>query len=87
MGREFWNAVEENPIIAAVKSMDDLEQCCKLEDIRVVFILIGDISSIVYIVKKIDTAGKIAKMLVDQNGGISRREIAVEYLKNNTDAD
>ena len=39
MGREFWNAVEENPIIAAVKSMDDLEQCCKLEDIRVVFIL------------------------------------------------
>ena len=38
MGKEFWNAVEENPIIAAVKSMDDLEQCCRLEDIRVVFI-------------------------------------------------
>ena len=56
MGREFWNAVEENPIIAAVKCMDDLEQCCKLEDIRVVFILFG-------------------------------REIAIEYLKNNTDAD
>ena len=42
MGREFWNAVEENPIIAAVKSMDDLEQCCKLEDIRVVFIFEGE---------------------------------------------
>ena len=42
MGREFWNAVEENPIIAAVKCMDDLEQCCKLEDIRVVFIFFLD---------------------------------------------
>ena len=87
MGREFWNAVEENPIIAAVKSMDDLEQCCKLEDIRVVFILFGDICSIGDIVKKIKAAGKIAMVHVDLIGGLSPREIAVEYLKNNTDAD
>ena len=63
MGREFWNAVEENPIIAAVKSMDDLEQCCRLEDIRVVFILFGDICSIGDIVKKIKAAGKIAMVI------------------------
>ena len=41
MGREFWNAVEENPIIAAVKNMDDLKICCSLGDIQVVFILFG----------------------------------------------
>ena len=87
MGKEFWNAVEENPIIAAVKSMDDLEQCCRLEDIRVVFILFGDICSIGDIVKKIKAAGKIAMVHIDLIGGLSPREIAVEYLKNNTDAD
>ena len=81
MEQEFWDAVEDNPIIAAVKSMDDLEGCCKLEDIRVVFGSIGDI------VKKIKAAGKIAMVHVDLVGGLSPREIAVEYLKNNTDAD
>lgn len=67
-GREWegiLNAVEENPIIAAVKSMDDLERCCKLEDIRVVFILFGDICSIGDIVKTIKAAGKIAMVHVD----------------------
>lgn len=42
----FYEAVEGNPIIAAVKSMEDVEICCSLEDIRVVFILFGDICSI-----------------------------------------
>lgn len=87
MEQEFWDAVEDNPIIAAVKSMDDLEGCCKLEDIRVVFVLFGDICSIGDIVKKIKAAGKIAMVHVDLVGGLSPREIAVEYLKNNTDAD
>ena len=87
MNQNFYEAVEDNPIIAAVKSMDDLEQCCKLEDIRVVFILFGDICSIGDIVKKIKAAGKIAMVHVDLIGGLSPREIAVEYLKNNTDAD
>ena len=87
MEQEFWDAVEDNPIIAAVKSTDDLEGCCKLEDIRVVFVLFGDICSIGDIVKKIKAAGKIAMVHVDLVGGLSPREIAVEYLKNNTDAD
>lgn len=87
MEREFWNAVEDNPIIAAVKNTDDLRKCCELEEIRVVFVLFGDICSIGDIVKKIKNAGKIAMVHVDLIGGLSPREIAVEYLKNNTDAD
>ena len=35
MNSFFHEAVEENPIIAAVKNMDDLKICCSLEDIRV----------------------------------------------------
>ena len=33
MNSFFHEAVEENPIIAAVKNMDDLKICCSLEDI------------------------------------------------------
>ena len=87
MERIFWDAVEENPIIAAVKSMEDLEQCCKLPDIHVIFILFGDICSIADIVKKVKQAGKIAMVHVDLIGGLSPREVAVEFLKNNTEAD
>ena len=57
----FYEAVEENPIIAAVKNMDDLEICCSLENIRVIFILFGDVCSI--------------------------REIVVEFIQRNTEAD
>lgn len=87
MERIFWNAVEENPIIAAVKNMEDLEQCCTLPEIRVVFILFGDICSIADIVKKVKQADKIAMVHVDLIGGLSPREVAVEFLKNNTEAD
>ena len=41
--RYFYQALEENPIIAAIKNMDDLELCCSIEEIRVVFVLFGDI--------------------------------------------
>lgn len=43
MKHYFYQALEENPIIAAIKNMDDLELCCSLEEIRVVFVLFGDI--------------------------------------------
>lgn len=87
MEREFWNSVENNPIIAAVKSTDDLEKCCELEEIQVVFILFGDICSIRDIVKRIKDTGKLALVHVDLIGGLSPREVAVEYLKKNTEAD
>ena len=42
MNQNFYEAVEDNPIIAAVKSMEDVEECCKHDDIRVIFILFGE---------------------------------------------
>lgn len=87
MERILWDAVEDNPIIAAVKNMEDLEQCCKLEDIQVIFILFGDVCSITEIVNKVKNAGKISMVHVDLIGGLSAREVAVEFLKKNTEAD
>ena len=59
MKRYFYHALEENPIIAAIKNMDDLELCCSIEEIRVVFVLFGDICTIRTIVKRLKDAGKI----------------------------
>lgn len=87
MNRLFYEAVEENPIIAAVKSMDDLELCCSLEEIRVVFILFGDICSIPKIVQKIKDAGKVAMVHVDLISGLGNKEIIVDFIKENTEAD
>lgn len=52
----FYQALEETPIIAAIKNMDDLELCCSLEEIRVVFVLFGDICTIRTIVKRLKDA-------------------------------
>ena len=63
MDQKFYNAVEASPVIAAIKDMDGLEKCCQVEDIKVVFILFGDICSIDGIVQKLHEAGKIAMRL------------------------
>ena len=84
---EFYEAVEDNPIIAAVKSMEDVEECCKHDDIRVIFILFGDVCSIGSIVKTIRDAGKIAMVHMDLISGLSPKEIAVEFIKEQTEAD
>ena len=51
MDQKFYDMVEANPVIAAIKDNDGLEKCCKLEDIKVIFILYGDICSIAEIVR------------------------------------
>ena len=53
MDRKYYDAIEENPVVAAVKDMDGLKICCRLEDIKVVFILFGDICSIGEIVERV----------------------------------
>lgn len=87
MDQILYDSVAQSPIIAAVKDMDGLEACCKLEDIRIVFILFGDICTISGIVKRIKTAGKLAMVHMDLIAGLSAREISVDFIRNNTEAD
>lgn len=87
MNVSFYEMVESNPVIAAVKDMEGLEKCRRLKDIKVVFILFGDICSIPEIVSKIKEAGQMAIVHVDLISGLSSKEIAVDYVKNNTRAD
>ena len=53
MQKVFREAVEANPIIAAVKDEDGLKNCCENEEIGVVFLLFGDICSIGGLVERV----------------------------------
>ena len=87
MDQKIYDMLESNPVIAAVKDTDGLEECVGLEDIKVVFILFGDICSIPGIVQKVRDAGKIAVVHVDLINGLGSREIAVDFIRENTQAD
>lgn len=87
MNQVFYDAVEDSPVIAAVKNWEGLKKSCSLEDIKVIFILFGDICNIADIVAHAKKCGKIAMVHMDLISGLSSKEIAVDFLKNNTEAD
>lgn len=84
---DFRELLEENPVIAAVKSDEGVEACCRNDNVRIVFILYGDICTIAGIVQRVKDAGKIAVVHVDLIDGLSGREIAVQYIRERTGAD
>lgn len=87
MEQIFYDMVETNPVIAAIKDMDGLEKCCRVADIKVIFVLFGDICNISDIVKKIKDSGKLAIVHVDLITGFSLKEITVDFLHIHTGAD
>jgi glycerol uptake operon antiterminator len=82
----FREILEDTPIIAAVKNMEGLEKCLE-SDIRVIFTLFGDICTIGSIVDKIKDADKIAMIHLDLVSGLSGKEVALDFIKQNTRAD
>ena len=86
MKKEFKEALEDSPIITAIKDDDGLQKCLSC-DSRVVFILYGDLITISDIVSNVKAAGKIALVHIDLITGLSSKEIVVDFLKKYTDAD
>ena len=86
MKKEFKEALEDSPIIAAIKDDDGLEKCIAC-DSQIVFVLYGNIISISDIVNTIKEAGKIAMVHIDLISGLSSNEFAVDFLKKYTKAD
>jgi len=78
--------LEESPIIAAVKDESGLK-CCMESDCKVVFILYGTICDIGEIIEKIKSCDKTAIVHVDMISGLAAKDVAVEYIRNNTKAD
>lgn len=86
MKKDYREALEDSPVIAAVKDEAGLRRCLSCES-RIVFILYGDICNISSIVDKIKAAGKLAMVHIDLISGLAAREIAVDFIKQYTKAD
>lgn len=86
MKKEFKEALEDSPIIAAIKDDDGLQKCLN-SDSRVIFVLYGDIVTIADIVDTIKSSGKLAMVHIDLIAGLSSKEISVDFLKKYTKAD
>lgn len=86
MDNRLWGVIEKNPIIAAVKDMDGLEKC-KKSDVKIVFILFGDICNISQIVNEVKREDKMVMVHMDLITGLSGKEIVLDYIKSYTKAD
>lgn len=86
MERQFMEQFENCPIIAAVKDENGLT-ACTTSDISIVFVLFGDICSIPDIVRRLKEAQKTVIVHLDLVSGLSGKEIAVHFIRENTEAD
>ncbi len=86
MKKKYKEAFEDFPIIAAIRNDKDLEECLKT-DCQNIFILYGTIMNLADIVSRVTETGKYAFVHMDMIEGLSSKEVAVEFIKNNTTAD
>ncbi len=83
---QFSDFFDDVPIVAAVKSEDELNECLMC-DSNMVFLLCGDICSIGELVSTVKAAGKMAIVHIDLIEGLAPREIGIDYIKEHTRAD
>lgn len=85
LNKIYKEALEDFPIIAAIRDEQALEECLKTE-CQNIFILYGNVLTIGDIVDRITDAGKYAYVHMDMIEGLSSKEVAVEYIKTHTRA-
>ncbi|WP_312650312.1 glycerol-3-phosphate responsive antiterminator [Proteiniclasticum sp.] len=86
MRSDLVQILKEYPVIAAAKDGPGLESACESQ-VKVVFILYGDIVNLPNIVLKAKKCGKIAFVHMDLIEGLDNREISAKYVKEFTEAD
>lgn len=86
MKKQFKEALENSPIIAAIKDEAGLKKCLN-SDSSIVFILYGDICNIAQIVDTVKASGKLAMVHIDLVNGLSSKDIVVDFIKQHTNAD
>lgn len=86
MSISLRSVVEDCPVIAAIKDENGLKRCLET-DIGVVFVLYGDICNIADIIHLLKVNGKTVMVHIDLITGLSSKEIAVDYIRERTNAD
>lgn len=82
----FVEAIQDAPVIAAVKDDQGLERALT-SDCTVVFLLYGTILNIREPVQRIKEAGKLAFVHIDLVEGMSAKDISAEYIASRTQTD
>lgn len=80
MDQRFYDTVEASPVIAAIKDCNGMNEVLEMEDIKVVFVIYGDLCSLPDITKTLKDAGKIVLIHMDLVQGLSQKEISVDYI-------
>lgn len=86
MKTPFQEILEDCPVIAAVKDEQGLTKSLRAEG-QIIFILFGDVLNIRSIVEQVKDSGRLALVHVDLISGLNSREIAVDFIRQNTRAD
>lgn len=86
MDQRLYDIFADCPVVPAVKDEKELAEVM-LSELPVVFVLYGDICSIGGIVEQLKKAGKLVVVHADLIQGLSPKEVAVDFLNNNTKAD
>ncbi|MCI8442742.1 MAG: glycerol-3-phosphate responsive antiterminator [Provencibacterium sp.] len=83
---ELVTLLDESPVVAAVKDDPGLQRCL-FSECRVAFILYGDICTVPAIISALKKTGKVVFVHIDLIDGLSAREVAVDFIAENTHAD
>ena len=83
---DFAGVLRETRVIPAVKSPEELDRILTGKG-KLIFVLFGDILTIPDIVVKLKKAGKIVMVHLDLIDGLNSRDVAVDFLAENTLAD
>lgn len=78
---DFYEKLNDNPVIAAVKDEEHLEKALK-SACNIIFLLYGSISNVKDIVDKAHENGKVIFLHLDLTEGFSKDGAAVEYIAN-----
>ncbi len=76
---EIIKTIEENPVIAAIRSEDDLDEAV-YSPVSTVFLLHADIFNIKKIVENIKENGKHVFVHIDMLDGIGKDQRAIDYI-------
>lgn len=86
MNTEINLIFENTPVIPSVKNNETLELALS-SDCGIIFVLYGDILNIADIVHRIKACGKLAFVDVDLIDGFSQKDVIIQFMKKNTEAD
>lgn len=85
--KDFKNKMADCPVIAAVKSDEDLNNSINSQ-VEIIFILYGTVCNISNIVKTVKNSGKTAVVHVDLIAGLnSNKDVSIDFIKEHTNAD